>query len=190
MRTAVDRERLLTEERAAAVRDPLTGLANRRGLFAVGRARVAGADAAGVPVSAVLVDVDGLKGVNDTYGHAAGDELLTDAAGVIREVFRLDDLIARLGGDEFAVLAVGADATAADRLVARLEEKVSRFNAACRRPYELALSAGVATSNRFEPTVLDQLLATADLRMYAAKRERRSARLGFPAARTPAAAGM
>ena len=91
----------------AAVHDVLTGLLNRRGLELLGRPIVASARRAGNAVSAVFVDVDGLKGVNDAGGHVAGDSVLAAVADGLRHVVRAGDLVARWGGDEFVVVGQG-----------------------------------------------------------------------------------
>ena len=110
---------------ADALLEPLTGLANRRGWQLLLDREEQRCRRYGSLASVLIVDLDGLKAVNDRDGHGAGDTLLRQAAQVLREAFRSTDVLARLGGDEFAVLAVETDADAAkyerDRLQARFD---------------------------------------------------------------------
>ena len=123
----------------------------------------------------LFADLDGLKVINDTFGHLEGDRALVDAADILRNSFRSADIIARLGGDEFTVFPIEAAAESAPILIGRLERAArSAHNEAHRsRGYRLALSVGIA---RFEPDsswTIDQLLEHADQALYQQKRERR-----------------
>jgi diguanylate cyclase (GGDEF)-like protein len=104
------------------VRDELTQLLNRRGAMAqVERAFAARA----ASYAAILIDVDDLKGINDNYGHAAGDDFLVGVADAMRASVRDADVCARLGGDEFVVFATGCDLDAATEIARRIIAKVS-----------------------------------------------------------------
>ena len=111
--------------RAAAV-DPLTHLNNRRGFLPIAEHQLRIAQRTREPVALVFVDVDGLKHVNDTLGHAVGDTLIAEAAVVLRTTFRASDLPARMGGDEFCILLRGDSARSAERAVERLQAPPSR----------------------------------------------------------------
>jgi diguanylate cyclase (GGDEF)-like protein len=123
-----------------------------------------------IPVAALYVDVDGFKHVNDTFGHAAGDELLRIVADRLSSVVREGDTVARLGGDEFVVLVEGATLDAGPELVAE------RLLAVLRQPYHLSeeagrrlsltVSVGIASGLRDSA---EELLRDADLALYAAK---------------------
>jgi diguanylate cyclase (GGDEF)-like protein len=147
--------------------DPLTGCLNRRGFEERAGEAIRGAAATdfATPLAVVLVDLDGFKQVNDTSGHAAGDQVLRDVAERLAGVARQGDVIGRLGGDEFAVLLHGVDedgaAAAGDRLEAALAD-VSRA------------STGVALLPQ-HGTALDALIGWADRRLYETKLRRRAA---------------
>lgn len=149
-----------------ATTDELTGVANQRGLLEAGRALLDRA-APAERLTVVFVDVDGLKGVNDAHGHAAGDQLIRSVADVLRGTFRPQDTVARLGGDEFAILVGASSDELARDLVARVQERLEQV--------QVSASLGVATSAPGEGDVdLDALLEEADTAMYTAKLARKS----------------
>ncbi len=155
-----------------AITDSLTGLANRRGLEALGRQVLSVADRLRFPVEVLFIDVDGLKPVNDELGHHQGDRLLRDVAELLEATFRDSDVIARLGGDEFCVLLTGTAASGAQEAVVRLEQAIGRRNSSADRPYEVSVSAGHAGCPADASADLEELLGKADAAMYAVKRGR------------------
>ncbi|GGL90263.1 hypothetical protein GCM10011594_07420 [Nakamurella endophytica] len=162
-------------EHAHAARiDPLTGLGNRRAwdeaLDAAHRRVLDGAE-----YLVATLDLDGLKAVNDCYGHAAGDDLLRRAAEVLRSAAGSDDVCARLGGDEFAVLVADASAEAHRRVYAL----TSRLGGRVSTQGSVAASVGSATAG--PRNSLADAVRQADAAMYAAKRIRRSGRAGTSA---------
>ena len=164
----------LTEVEGLADRDALTPLLNRRALIReLGRVRTF-AQRYGSPASLVYFDLDGLKGVNDRLGHAAGDAALKAVAGRLAANVRESDLVARMGGDEFAVILVQADhATAAGKaeaLVRAVEREPLRFGD-WSAPLHLSFGVREITAEA-DP---EALVAEADAAMYANKRARRSA---------------
>jgi diguanylate cyclase (GGDEF)-like protein len=155
--------------------DPLTGLANRRSLdlqFAAGLALAARAKHS---VGVVVLDLDRLKEINDTYGHEAGDRALRAIGGVLKSTVRQNDLCARFAGDEFVVVLWDCSPEHEARRVQELQAAVGAY------PFEprpgvrvsLSISAGPA---RFplDGRTFDELLAAADARMYRDKAGRRS----------------
>ena len=167
LREVTDRKLFEDELRRQATTDPLTGLLNRTAFS--DRLAVATADVDLVAPPAVLfVDVDDFKSINDTLGHAAGDELLLAVAARLSADVRADDVVARLGGDEFAVLLGSADS-------GRLGKAADRLLAAMREPVELAGTAVTVTVSvggaLGSPGVTaERLLHSADTAMYSAKR--------------------
>ncbi len=118
------------------------------------------------PVSMIVIDLDGLKQVNDKQGHEAGDKLIKGAGVIIREVFRHDELAARVGGDEFAVLLPKTDEDATDALVELLRESQHSFNSSGDK-VKVFFSAGAATAHNSRQ--LSELWKRADDRMYTEK---------------------
>jgi PleD family two-component response regulator len=115
---AVAREQLNAEReslRRQTMTDPMTGLGNRAAWDSALAMAVARQHQTGDPFVVLTFDVDGLKAVNDRYGHAAGDALLRDAAGLLRASVRDEDLVARTGGDEFQILLARGDRSSARR---------------------------------------------------------------------------
>jgi diguanylate cyclase (GGDEF)-like protein len=148
-----------------AVTDELTGLKNRRGLLLAGDPMVELSRRAGATVTVCYIDVDGLKKVNDEQGHGAGDRLLATTGHILEAVFRSADVVARLGGDEFAVLLSGAEEHEIQALTERLRDRLAGAG--------ISASAGVARAYGDES--LEQVIDRADVAMYDAKRDRRSA---------------
>jgi len=169
--SVLTRELLAREQQLAhmAFHDPLTGLANRALFYdRVGHA-VLRQDRTGSPVGLLYIDLDGFKAVNDTLGHAAGDELLKAVATRLSACLRTSDTVARLGGDEFAVLAdpvneVDDILIIADRVVAAMGEPFPLSSGVAR----IGASVGIAT-RRAGDGDLDEFLQHADSAMYAAK---------------------
>ncbi|PWN02346.1 diguanylate cyclase [Nocardioides silvaticus] len=145
---------LAQEAHRLSLTDPLTGLLNRRG-FTEEVDRVV-ADPSGAGGAVAFVDVDGLKAINDTHGHSAGDRLIAAVAHSIRGAVRADDVVGRLGGDEFAVFASHLDPDL-------LEERLVTA---------LGTLASVGTAPLRSPGELPDALLAADVEMYAAKRKR------------------
>lgn len=172
-RYAIRRHRRMAGLRALSMTDDLTGLYNRRGFIALAeqQLRLAARNSQGMLL--LFLDLDGLKQINDTFGHDEGNQALLDTAQILRRTFRACDILARLSGDEFAVLAVDTDAAAAEAIVRRLREQLRLHNLRSERPYELSFSVGVASYAPFEQPTLAALVKQADERMYADKQARR-----------------
>lgn len=155
--------------------DVLTGLANRRRFMEVLEGEIERAERYDRALSLVLVDMDHFKQVNDTHGHAGGDQVLRAAAGVLRSVCRDVDLAARVGGEEFAILLPETDAAGAEHVAERARGKIAsgHHRAPSGAGFRITASAGVATFGR-EVTTAEALLQSADDALYRAKAEGRN----------------
>jgi diguanylate cyclase (GGDEF)-like protein len=162
----VDRAASATETALDLARhDPLTGLA-QRALFADGsRARHRRAAEIGQRVACLLIDLDGFKAVNDRLGHARGDEVLAQAAAVLRATVRASDLIGRLGGDEFAICLI-ADPARIEAIAAGLAERLVTAIETIGDGIGCSIGVAVGTGPQ-EP--IEDTLKRADTAMYAAK---------------------
>ncbi len=157
--------------------DELTGLRNRRGFFLLTEQEVKLAQHERISLGLWLVyaDLDGLKEINDRFGHAVGSQAIVQAAEILKKTFRETDIIARLGGDEFGILAVSNETDGGKVLVERLLENLHAFNARAALAYRLSLSAGTAPLDARINSIEDAL-QEADLAMYEQKRTRKTAR--------------
>jgi two-component system cell cycle response regulator len=153
-----------------ALRDPLTGLPNRRAFEEALRREVARARRSGVPLAIAALDVDHFKRVNDAHGHAAGDAVLAAVAARAAAALRAGDLLARVGGEEFTALLPGAGLDDAAEVAGRVRAAIAAAPIeAAGRSLAVTISLGCAA---LEPADQDgaALLARADDRLYQAKR--------------------
>jgi diguanylate cyclase (GGDEF)-like protein/PAS domain S-box-containing protein len=170
-------ERKVFEDRLHSISftDDLTGLLNRRGFFTFAQQQLKQANRSRKGFLFLYADLDGLKTINDTFGHQEGDLALVEATHILREVFRESDIIARLGGDEFAVLMPensGAGDEAA--IVKRLHESIAEHNAQPGRRFTLSMSAGIKQYDPANPCTLDELISRADRLMYREKKSKQA----------------
>ena len=171
LRDVTDRKRLEDDLRHQALHDDLTGLSSRV-QFGNQLAEALGTrHRPGAGVAALFIDVDDFKNINDSLGHAAGDQVLVELSGRLQSHLRLHDNAARIGGDEFAVLLTGvygeSDVTlVADRIVEELSQPVTLHG----QEVQLSVSVGVAIDQNNAATPED-LLRSADVAMYEAKEQ-------------------
>jgi len=173
--TAIERQHQQVMLRGLALIDELTGLHNRRSFLTLAAHHLKVAHRTGRSFLLAFVDLDGLKQINDTFGHPEGDRALVKTAEVLRKSFRQSDILGRLGGDEFAVLMPEADENSAPAMQSRLQENTSACNRLPGRTYALSLSVGILAGFPDQPRPLEELLAQADALMYAQKRHKQAA---------------
>jgi diguanylate cyclase (GGDEF)-like protein/PAS domain S-box-containing protein len=161
-----------------ATTDPLTGLLNRRGFLALLAKEWERAKHAGDAPLLLYADLDGLKQINDRYGHAEGDRVLQDVAEILKRCFRASDAIARLGGDEFAILAADAEEHSERIMRERVRRALERVSREAGRPYRISISLGATRVQAGEAASAEEWLAEADRRMYEQKREKAPANDG------------
>ena len=163
-------QQALEEQRRQAEQDDLTGLLNRRGGDRRLRAALEKMALSG-PVAVIICDADGLKQINDVYGHATGDVALVSLARRLRGAVRAGDDVARMGGDEFIVVArvVSAEESQAiaERCVRAVGEPLGRGPCV---PQQVTISAGIAVALPGQPVHPGLLLDAADRALYEAKR--------------------
>ena len=160
----LDQARLFDQVRSMAVSDPLTGLANYRRLISVLEGELDRSRRTQRPFSVVLLDMDGLKLINDQFGHLTGSRALVRLGKILRSHSRAIDTAARYGGDEFALVLPEAGREIATRVVARVRERLS----AEEEPPGLSVSAGVAAFPE-DGDSPEKLLAAADRALYRMK---------------------
>jgi diguanylate cyclase (GGDEF)-like protein len=156
---------ILKRESLHARIDYLTDAANARSFYEVVDARISLLKRNPQPFSILYLDLDNLKPLNDTHGHAAGDKVLQATVSTLKRTLRPSDVVARLGGDEFAVLLAEADAKSAERVSIRVQSAL-RQNPG--KPYRVTYSIGALTCAT-APKSVDELIEKADDLMYEAK---------------------
>jgi diguanylate cyclase (GGDEF)-like protein len=165
-----------------SITDDVTNLLNRRGFHLLAEHEIGHADRAGTDLLLLFADLDGLKSINDTHGHAVGTQALIDMADVLRATFRGSDVIARFGGDEFCILLSRSLAGVSDmKVVDRLQRAIRERNANGDRPFRLSASVGACRRPSGSSLTLDQMTKRADELMYQEKHRRRVARTSAPA---------
>ena len=159
--------------RTLALTDDLTGLNNRRGFLTLAEQHLKLARRTKQELLFVFLDLDGLKQINDTFGHQEGDRALAKTAEILKRSFHRDlDLIARLGGDEFVVLTIDSFHESSEIIYIRLQEHLKIINAQMNCSYQISFCIGMTRINPTSETTINDLMAEADEVLYKNKRAR------------------
>jgi len=166
---------LYEQTKQLAVTDGLTGISNRPNMEQALQNEFERSMRYGSPLSVVLLDVDHFKGVNDTYGHQKGDEILVAIASLLKKVCRANDIAARYGGEEFLMILPQSNAQGAFKIAERVREEMMKMNFTGNESnFSVTTSCGVAELDRDFIKNTDQLVAIADHALYEAKNSGRN----------------
>ncbi len=156
------------------ITDDLTGVLNRRGFFNMAKKQCEIARRNNLYLYFLFLDIDGMKVINDKYGHIEGDMALKNTSLILSETFRASDIISRIGGDEFVVMSMESPEISIELLSIRLEKNLAAFNSDANKPYNLSFSLGLNAFYPEAPCKIDELLSKADKMMYEKKKNNRS----------------
>lgn len=168
-----DRKKAEEKLLSLSITDELTGLYNRRGFvtFIEKLGKIAKRQKKNIYM--LYGDIDGLKEINDKWGHSEGDSALIDMAGILIKTYRESDVVARIGGDEFVVIPIGANDDEARIAISRMQKNIDAYNANSNKGYKLSLSWGLSFYDPSKPSSAEELLDHADKAMYEQKRNAR-----------------
>jgi len=167
------------EVRDLSLRDELTTVLNRRGFYLLAEQALRVAQRTRSSFSVLFIDMDGLKLINDSFGHDTGSTYLCEMAALLKRSFRKSDVVGRVGGDEFAVAGEGSE-PAIQLAVERLQKATAEWNAQAARESDLSFSYGHVTSDPGHDESLSELLEKADKAMYRTKRKKKQMRDSDP----------
>jgi diguanylate cyclase (GGDEF)-like protein len=165
----IERHRVKITLHNQSLMDDLTGLHNRRGFFKLAEHQRKVALRNGQSMILLYIDLDGLKWINDRFGHSVGDEALQLTGNIIKKTFRSSDIMARIGGDEFVVLALQTEDSPTQILLHRFMKNIEDCNGNHRK-YEISLSVGSARWSPIRSCSIESLLDQADEAMYLHKK--------------------
>jgi len=173
MRYAIERHRMQMALRSQSLIDDLTGLYNRRGFLTLAEQQIKLSRRSKRGFFLVFVDLDGLKQINDSFGHLQGDAALIKTAGILKRTFRETDILSRIGGDEFMALAIDATGDSSEVITKRIEEIAGEFNNEKGCLYKLSLSYGIAYFDSTSDFSIEELMNKTDEELYRHKRSKR-----------------
>lgn len=164
-------ERVRTEQllKNVSIIDELTGLYNRRGFMTLTKQLINTSNRLSYRLLILLMDLNGMKFINEIFGHIEGDNALRGAATILRNTFRETDIIARYGSDKFIVSAMQTGDFDYMKIIDRVNKKVNLFNAQINKIYKLSFSIGVAVYDPNNPISLEELISKADALMHEVK---------------------
>lgn len=153
--------------------DELTGLYNRRGFLNLAKQSLNLARKREKNGLLFYADMDGLKMINDQYGHDEGDVAIKAMGNVLVKTFRASDIISRLGGDEFTILAVDSTLESLPKIEERLQKYLNEYNSEVKKPYQLSITIGAVAFDSTESIQLEELMNKADNMLYEKKRAKK-----------------
>ncbi|MFT5872087.1 MAG: diguanylate cyclase (GGDEF)-like protein [Clostridium sp.] len=167
----IELEKRNGELKNSYVIDELTGIFNRRGFYMHGGNLYKSAAITGGKAIMCFGDIDGLKKINDTYGHREGDEAILTAALLIKESCGMDDIVARIGGDEFIIIAANkSTGNEINEISELINSNFDRYNSIARKPYKLAISLGFSVYSPEMRLTFEELIQYADKQLYKRKK--------------------
>jgi two-component system cell cycle response regulator len=169
---ALERHRYRSMLENLTLRDELTGLLNRRGFLSLAGQHLKIAQRSKWKILFLFADLDGLKRINDNFGHLEGDNALRGVAQIFEQTFRSSDLVARIGGDEFIVLALKVGQSSVKKIARRLHENIEHFNSQATN-YKISLSFGAEIFDPAENVPLEEMIIKVDQALYKEKQKRK-----------------
>lgn len=176
--TALKGASLIQDVKNISITDELTGLYNRRGFLTLSYSRLKHFRRSHMTSAVFFIDMDGLKHINDVYGHAHGDKAIAACAKVLRQSLRDEDIIGRMGGDEFTIFAARVDETHVNMITSRFRTAFKKLNEKSTQPYEINASIGAALITDFTEKAFSEILSQADRLLYEEKEEKRARGIG------------
>jgi len=174
VRDITNRKDMEAKLKDMSFRDELTGLYNRRGFIELAEQQLKVADRMKRGMFLLFGDLDGMKQINDKYGHQEGDRALKETAALLKATFRESDIIARIGGDEFVALTLETKTENSEILHSRLNQYLADRKARGDLPYVISLSVGIAYYDPEHPESIDKLLVHGDSLMYKVKQKKKT----------------
>ncbi|MBU3145037.1 GGDEF domain-containing protein [Clostridium sp. CF012] len=168
----IELEKRNGELKNSYVIDELTGIFNRRGFYMHGGSLYKAATITGGKAIMCFGDMDGLKKINDTYGHREGDEAILTTALLIKESFGTDDIVARIGGDEFIIIAANKSTkNEINTIIEVINLNFEKYNSISNKPYNLSISFGFSVYSPDVSLTFEQLIQDADKELYKQKKK-------------------
>ena len=162
------------ELHSLSLKDELTGLYNRRGISILGEQHYQVAKRSGEKFLLIFADMDGLKKINDTYGHNEGDFALRTVAEILKKNFRQSDIIGRIGGDEFMVIAADSVREDVKFIKNRINEMLKAIDKSLNKPFKISLSFGFSIFDlRNNKKTFPEMITEADKMLYKEKRKKK-----------------
>lgn len=170
-----DLKQIQEELHSLTMTDELTTLYNRRGFFTLAAQSLLYARRNSKKCLVIYADLDGLKKINDRFGHETGSQMIVDVSDILKSALRDSDIIARLGGDEFAILAQDVSDVAGEIIERRFQRLIEEFNQKKSCQYSLSVSFGFADFDPKSQTTIEELVSEADRLMYLQKQSKKKA---------------